>query len=161
MANGYPTNDVLPFAQKYLNPSSVNTSTDASTATTFTFPSPVYLQEGTEYCLVLKTDSTDYAVYTARLGETVIGSDRTVSKQPATGVLFKSANDSTWTPEQMEDLKFNMKKAVFDTTTSGTVTLANKDLPSRTLGANPLRTFNGTGIIRVFPVTIAECAITL
>jgi hypothetical protein len=50
----------------------------------------------------------------------------------------------------MEDLKFNMKKAVFDTTTSGTVTLANKDLPSRTLKANPLRTFNGTGIIRVF-----------
>ena len=52
--------------------------------------------------------------YTARLGDTVIGSDRTVSKQPATGVLFKSANDSTWTPEQMEDLKFNLKKAVFD-----------------------------------------------
>jgi hypothetical protein len=50
----------------------------------------------------------------------------------------------------MEDLKFNMKKAVFDTTTSGTVTLANKDLPNRTLKANPLRTFNGTGIIRVF-----------
>ena len=150
MNNGYPTNDVLPFAQKYLNPGSVNTSTDASTATTFTFPSPVYLQEGVEYCLVLKTDSTDYAVYTARLGDTVIGSDRTVSKQPALGVIFKSANDSTWTPEQMEDLKFNMKKAVFDTTTPGTVTLANKDLPSRTLKANPLRTFNGTGIIRVF-----------
>ena len=150
MNNGYPTDEVLPFAQKYLNPGSVNTSTDASTATTFTFPSPVYLQEGTEYCLVLKTDSTDYAVYTARLGETVLGSDRTVSKQPALGVLFKSANDSTWTPEQMEDLKFNMKKAVFDTSTSGTVTLANKDLPSRTLKANPLRTFNGTGIIRVF-----------
>ena len=112
MNNGYPTDDVLPFAQKYLNPGSVNTSTDASTATTFTFPSPVYLQEGVEYCLVLKTDSTDYAVYTARLGGTVIGSDRTVSKQPATGVLFKSANDSTWTPDQMEDLKFNMKKAV-------------------------------------------------
>ena len=65
-------------------------------------------------------------------------------------VLFKSANDSTWN-DQMEDLKFNMKKAVFDTSTSGTLTtLANKDLPSRTLGANPLRTFNGTGVIRVF-----------
>jgi len=150
MDNGYPTNDVIPFAQKYLNHGSVNVSADASTATTFTFPSPVYLQEGIEYCLVLKTDATDYAVYTARLGGTVIGSDRTVSQQPSTGVLFKSANDSTWTPEQMEDLKFNMKKAVFDTSTSGTLTLANKTLPSRTLGANPLRTFNGTGIIRVF-----------
>ena len=130
--------------------SNISISTDASTATTFTFPSPVYLQEGVEYCLVLKTDSTDYAAYTARLGDTVIGSDRTVSAQPSMGVLFKSANDSTWEPEQMEDLKFNMKKAVFDTSTTGTLTLANKDLPTRTLGANPLRTFNGTGIIRVF-----------
>ena len=150
MSNGYPTNDVIPFAQKYLNPNAVNVSTDASLKTTFTFPSPVYLQEGVEYCLVLKTDSSSYAAYTARLGDTVIGSDRTVSKQPATGVLFKSANDSTWTPEQMEDLKFNLKKAVFDVTTSGTLTLANKSLPTRVLPANSLRTFNGTGVIRVF-----------
>ena len=59
--------------------------------TTFTFHHrPVYLQEGIEYCLVLKTDSTDYLVYTARLGDTVIGSDKLVSKQLTLGVLFKS-----------------------------------------------------------------------
>ena len=50
----------------------------------------------------------------------------------------------------MEDLKFNLKKAVFDVTTSGTLTLANKALPTRVLPANSLRTFNGTGVIRVF-----------
>ena len=149
MINGYPGATILPFAQKYLNPSSVNTSTDATTATTFTFDSPVYLQEGTEYCFVLYSDSSDYTVYTARLGETVIGSDRTVSKQPATGVLFKSANNRTWSPDQMEDIKFNMKKAVF-TTGSAIVTLANKDLPTRTLASNPIRTFNGTGLVRVY-----------
>ena len=38
MSNGYPTNDVLPFAQKYLNPSSVNTSTDASNSNNIYFP---------------------------------------------------------------------------------------------------------------------------
>jgi hypothetical protein len=43
-----------------------------------------------------------------------------VSKQPATGVLFKSANNRTWSPEQMEDLKFNLshepnlKNFIFD-----------------------------------------------
>ena len=150
MINGYPGTVILPFAQKYLNPSSVNTSTDASTATTFTFDSPIYLQEGTEYCIVLYSDSNDYTVYVARLGDTVIGSDRTVSKQPATGVLFKSANNRTWSPEQMEDLKFNLKKAVFTTNSTATVTLANETLPSKTLETNPIRTFNGTGIIRVF-----------
>ena len=150
MVNGYPGTIILPFAQKYLNPGSVNTSTDASTSTTFTFDSPVYLQEGVEHCIVLYSDSNDYTVYTARLGDTVIGSDRTVSKQPATGVLFKSANNRTWSPEQMEDLKFNLKKAVFTLNTSATVTLANETLPSKTLGTNPIRTFNGTGLIRVF-----------
>ncbi len=150
MINGYPGTVVLPFSQKYLNPSLVNTSTDASVATTFTFDSPVYLQEGTEYCIVLYSDSNDYQVYVARLGETVIGSDRTVSKQPATGVLFKSANNRTWSPEQMEDIKFNLKKAVFEINSIARVTLANKTLPSKILDTNPIRTFNGTGLIRVF-----------
>jgi hypothetical protein len=150
MINGYPGTVILPFAQKYLNPSSVNTSADASVATTFTFDSPVYLQEGTEYCIVLYSDSNDYQIYVARLGDTVIGSDRTVSKQPATGVLFKSANNRTWSPEQMEDIKFNLKKAVFTINSSATVTLANKTLPSKTLGTNPIRTFKNTGLIRVF-----------
>ena len=35
---------------------------------------------------------------------------------------------STWTLDQMEDLKFNMKKIVFDTTTGGTLTLSKQDL---------------------------------
>jgi hypothetical protein len=150
MVNGYPGNQVVPFSQKWLNPSSVNTSTDGSTATTFTFNSPVYLKEKTEYCLVLYSDSQDYTVYIARLGDTVIGSDRTVSAQPAVGVLFKSANNRTWTAEQMEDLKFLLKRANFDITSSGTLTLANNTLPSKTLGSNPIRTFNGSGVIRVF-----------
>src|SRR6056300_1189098 len=150
MVNGYPGNKVLPFAIKWLNPSDVNTSTDGSTATTFTFDSPVYLKEKTEYALVLYSDSADYTAYVARLGDTVIGSDRTVSAQPNLGVLFKSANNRTWTAEQMEDLKFTMKRAEFDITSSGTLTLANASLPSKTLDNNPIRTFNGSGVIRVF-----------
>jgi hypothetical protein len=150
MVNGYPGQKVVPFAQKYLNPSAVNTSTDGSTATTFTFDSPVYLQEGVEYCIVLYSDSTDYTAYIARLGDKTIDSNRTVSKQPSNGVLFKSANYRTWTPEQMEDMKFTLNKAVFSTSASGTLTLANKTLPVKTLEANPIRTFNGTGLIRIF-----------
>ena len=150
MVNGYPGQKIVPFSQKYLNPGDISISTDAATATKFTFNAPVYLQEGVEYCIVLYSDSTDYTVYISRLGETVIGSDRTVSKQPQSGVLFKSANYRTWTPEQMEDLKFTLRKAVFDTAASGTLTLANKTLPVKTLETNPIRTFNGTGLIRVF-----------
>ncbi len=150
MVNGYPSQELLPFSQKYLNPSSVNTSTDGATATTFTFNSPVFLQEGLEYCLILYSDSTDYTTYISKLGGTTLDGNRTVSTQPTGGVLFKSSNYRTWTPEQTEDLKFKLKKAVFDTTSSGTVTLANKTLPVKTLAANPIRTFNGSTTVRIF-----------
>jgi hypothetical protein len=50
----------------------------------------------------------------------------------------------------MEDLKFTLKKAVFNTTSSGTLTIANASLPAKTLDSNPIRTFNGSGVIRVF-----------
>ena len=150
MVNGYPGSTIVPFSQKYLNPADINLSTDGTTSTTFTFHSPVYLNEGVEYCIVLKSESSDYTVYVARLGETALVSDRTVSKQPALGVLFKSANNSTWSPEQMEDLKFNLKKAVFTTNESSTVVVANKVLPTKILNTNSIRTFNGTGLIRVF-----------
>ena len=150
MVNGYPGPKVLPFARKWLNPGSVNTSTDGTTATTFTFDSPVYLQEGIEYALVLYSDSVDYTAYVARLGETQIGSNRTVSSQPNIGILFKSANNRSWTAEQMEDMKFTLKKAVFSTTSNGILTLTNNDLPTKGLDNNPIRTFNGSGVIRVF-----------
>ncbi len=150
MVNGYPGPKVLPFAQKWINPSSVNTSTDATSATTFTFDSPVYLQEGVEYCIVLYSDSVDYTAYVARLGEKQIGSNRTISQQPNMGVLFKSANNRSWTAEQMEDMKFTLKKAVFDTSSTGTVTLTNNTLPTKTLDSSPIRTFNTSGVIRVF-----------
>ena len=150
MVNGYPGTKVLPFGRKWINPSSVNTSTDGTVPTTFTFNSPVYLKEETEYCIVLYSDSTDYLAYISRLGGTQLGSDRTVSEQPAGGVLFKSANNRTWNAEQMEDLTFNLKKAVFTTGTYSTVTLANADLTVKTLKNNPIRTFNGSSDIRVY-----------
>src|SRR6056300_1449172 len=149
VVNGYPGKTILPFSEKTLNPSAVSTSTDGTTATTFTFNSPVYLQENTEYCFVLLANSNNYTTYVGRLGETVLGSDRTISQQPYAGVLFKSQNGSTWTAEQNEDMKFKMKRAEFSNVT-GTVTLTNDGLSSKTLKTNPLRTLNDSSpIIRV------------
>ena len=147
--NGYPSTNILPFSEVSINPSAVTTSTDASVATTFTFPSPVYIQENTEYAFVLLANSQEYNVYVSRVGQTNLGSDRTISQQPYAGVLFKSQNGSTWTAEQNEDVKFKMKRAEFSNVT-GNVTFTNDTLPSRTLKTNPIRTTSGSHIIRVF-----------
>src|SRR5210317_809432 len=147
--NGYPATTILPFSEVSLNPSSVNTSAEATVATTFTFPSPVYIQENTEYAFVLLANSQEYNVFVSRVGQTNLGSDRTISQQPYAGVLFKSQNGSTWTAEQNEDIKFKMKRAEFNNVT-GTPTFVNDTLPSRTLATNPIRTTNGSDVIRVF-----------
>ena len=149
VVNGYPGNKILPFSEKVLNPEDVSISTDGTTATTFTFDSPVYIQENVEYAIVLLANSDAYRVYASRMGETVIGSDRTISKQPYAGVLFKSQNGSTWTADQNEDLKFKIKRAEFENVT-GTLTLCNEELPVKTLKSNPIRTTSGSSVIRVF-----------
>ena len=149
VVNGYPGNKILPFSETVLNPDAVTTSTDGTTATTFTFESPIYIQENTEYCMVLLANSQDYTVYASRLGETQLGSDRTISQQPYAGVLFKSQNGSTWTADQQEDLKFKIKRAEYSNVT-GTLTLCNDVLPVKTLKQNPARTTDTSGVIRIF-----------
>jgi len=138
MVNGFPTQNVLPFANVVLNPGSVNTSG----ATTFTFPSPVYLQDSVEYAIVIIANSNKYTVRYAEIGKEDQNGNR-ISQQPYNGVLFKSQNASTWTADQNKDLTFVLKRAVFDTTTR-VATLRNSALPSRQLVVDPLTTVVNT-----------------
>jgi hypothetical protein len=149
VVNGYPSRTIVPFGEVVLNPNQVNISDDASTVTKFTFPSPVYLQEKTEYCFCLLSNCDSYNAWVATLGETQVGSDRTISANPYAGVFFKSQNGSTWTADQTTDIKFKINRAEFENVT-GTVTLVNDNLETRTLPNNSLRTTNASGVIRVF-----------
>jgi len=149
VVNGYPSRTIVPFGEVVLNPSSVSVSDDATTPTKFTFPSPVYLQEKTEYCFCLLSNCNSYNAWVARLGEKQVGSNNTISENPYAGVFFKSQNGSTWTADQEEDIKFKINRAEFENVV-GTVTLVNDNLPTRTLPINSLRTTNTSGVIRVF-----------
>src|SRR5210317_1294686 len=127
MQNGIPTQKVLPFSRSTLYPEEVFTSEDALAATSFWFESPVFLQGETDYAVVIipGSDSPNYNVWTARLGDTVIGSDRIISKQAGVGVLFISSDGRTFTPFQEYDLKYTLKTANFDTL--GTIQFTNGD----------------------------------
>ena len=138
VTNGYPGNKVLPFSRVVKNSADVNVSVTGATATTFTFPSLVFVEVETEYALVLKCATPDYQVWVTRLGDVDIGGTRTISKQPHVGVLFKSQGSRTLFPSPQEDLKFAVKTATFDTTAAGLVTLTNDDVPLATLGRDPI-----------------------
>lgn len=148
--NGYPTTTVVGFGQVTLPAASVNVSNNGSVATTFTFPAPVYLNQGQEYSIVILANSQAYKMWIAQLGENEIGTTNRISKQPTTGVLFKSQNGSTWNADQMQDLKYKLYRATFDTAVTGTVVLNNANIPLRKLFANPIYTTSSSNVVRVF-----------
>lgn len=134
MQNGFPTTTILPFGEVVLDADEVKTSNDASVPTTFTFPSPVYLEGQNSYSIVLLSASNEYRVFISRMGETDIRSSTsqnfekiTVSQQPLLGSLYKSQNGATWDASQLEDLKFTLYRAEF-TSKSGTVRFYNPEL---------------------------------
>ena len=148
MENGSPTQRIVPGADKVLAPGSVGVSATAATATNFAFDHPVYLEQDHEYAIVLTSQCDDYNVWIAEMGKfDVTNTTFRITKQPYNGVLFTSANASTWTAEQAKDLKFKLNSAVFST--SGEITLANDVLPARKLPGNPFTTTSGSATITV------------
>jgi hypothetical protein len=149
---GTPTDQLVDdFARVTLDPSQITTSDDATVATNVKFPSPIYLQPGVEYALVLLSPFSDnYEVWIGRMGERTVNTTTLpdaesviVTKQYLGGSLFKSQNGTIWTPNQFEDLKFKLYKANF-AQTSGTAYFYNPTLDtedaSSDLLSNPVKT---------------------
>jgi len=130
MRDGTPTETLVPFGETEIDPSDVNVSDDGSVATEFKFKSPVYLQSGYEYSLILLAGRTlNYLAFINRMGEIDLITQAFNSGQPTLGSLFKSQNNRTWTPSQYEDLKFKLNKASFVTNQPSSVLLRNSKLP--------------------------------
>ena len=149
MENGFPTQKILPFGEKTLVPADVNTSADASVATKFSFPSPVFLESGREYCAVVMTNSNVYTCWVSEMGQKDIATNDFIDQQPYAGTLFKSQNNSTWTADQLKDLKMTLNRCKFTTANAANVVFENADLPVETLGGNPIETITGTKCFRV------------
>jgi len=159
MQSGLPTQTFLPFSEVTLDPKDVKASEDGTVATTFTFPSPVYLEKvGSGYSIVLISSSDSYNVWISRMGEPDISTANKpdsqkiiVSKQPTLGALFKSQNGSTWTASDLEDLKFTLYRADF-VTSPASFRFYNPDLSIgnnqvATLRKNPLNAYSNSALI--------------
>lgn len=134
--------------EKVLLPEQISTSLNGTVPTKFTFDSLTRLEGGKEYSIVLISDSDDYNVWIARMGEVEIATRNSpevekviINSQPSMGSLFKSQNGTTWTPSQEEDLKFKLNKCKFNVT-GGTARFYNSKVEletlENTLPPNPL-----------------------
>ena len=150
MENGTLTNTVVPYGVAVVDASNVNVSNNASTATRFTFPSLVYLNQDTYYAFVVRSNSKEYRMWISRLAENDVLTSFIIDKQPYIGSLFKSQNMSTWSPDQFEDIKFNLNRASFVTNTTYTCKLNNDPIPEAVLNPNALRLTSGSATIEVY-----------
>ena len=151
VVNGYPSRNVRKHGTVIKNPDEVNVSSDATVPTTFTFQSPIYLPQG-EYAFVVATATSDYNQWISQIGEadvTTSGQSELgqviVTKQPTLGSLFKGQTAGTWTPSQLEDMKYTLRRAKF-VTDPGTIRFYNpvlniNDIRNR-LPENPIETFS-------------------
>lgn len=150
MSNGYPTTTLVPLASATLYPSQITTSQYGTIASRFVFPDPVYLTQETEYAMVLMANTQEYNVFISELGQNVLNQQYSVAKQPYTGVLFTSSNNSTWTANQLQDLKFNIYQALFTTSATTSLVLENTAPTAVPLDFNALTSTNGSPSVSVY-----------
>ena len=115
VSNGIPTQQIMPFSMVTIQAADIQIDVDkGSIATRFEFSDPVYLLNGTEYAIVVTSNSADYRIWVATVGGIDVASNTAITKNAYNGVLLMSQNASTWTPEQTKDMKFVMYYAEFD-----------------------------------------------
>ena len=144
MRDGSPTSTVVPFGETKIKVKDIKISDDGSSPSPFKFKTPVYLQSGNEYCIVLMAFGTlNYLAFINRMGETDLITQGLNAQQPTLGSLFKSQNNRTWTASQYEDLKFILNKAEFITNTPSSVLLYNSKIrPHHIKRKNPITAFS-------------------
>ena len=125
MVNGYPDiSEVIPFSDFVLDQDeiTVTSSPKLSSVTNVEFATPPLLLPA-DYALVVYSDSINYDLFISRVGEYVLDQNtglptqRTISAQPYSGVLFKSSNGSTFKATEEEDLMFRIYRSNFQTGT--------------------------------------------
>jgi hypothetical protein len=133
MSMGIPTEEIVPFSEVFVNNEDINTSSDASIATTIKFKSPVYLNPNKEFSIVLFSQSSDYEVWTSRTGEvdittlSGIESQQIISTNSSNVGSFYKTNNDSWNEINYENIKFNLYKASF-ISEEGTISFFNPDL---------------------------------
>lgn len=129
--NGYPDGRaILPFSTVHLDYSDINISLDSTVPTKFVFESPVFMNNGKEYAVIIRPDANDpdYQVFTANLGDTDISTNIQVFSQPVVGTAFYGATMNQWTALQKEYVKFNLYRANFSNNSTGSAVFENDDL---------------------------------
>ena len=150
--NDRPSSNVITNSIVVVNAADITTSSNANTATSFTFPVPVNLESG-QYCFALSSDTKNHKVFVGSLGGEDITTGSTISKNPYNGVMFMSTNGVNWSIDQTRDIKFKIYRANVTATTATVDFVMQKNTlatPFITVLENdPFQSYNNVSTVRV------------
>lgn len=103
-----PTADKGPYTKNGFLTNKIEARIDRplSTPTRVMLEHPVLITPDTEYAIALLTNSSEYSLWAAKIGDRDLFSNNIITSQPAIGSLFTSTNGKTWTSDQLKDLSF-------------------------------------------------------
>lgn len=123
--NGIPNSSVIiPFSTVIKNASGISADSVNPTATNFRFSSPVYLSPGT-YGLLARTNTSNYSLFTANIGELDIITNERISSTFSGGALFKPQNSADPQGDSSTDLMFRLNRCQFSTPSSSAIVLSH------------------------------------
>ncbi len=151
VVSGAPSADIIPFGRAIVQSNYVVTSTDATKPTTFIFESPVHLESG-EYAFVIRSDSANYQLWVSAINETDVLKKNRITEQPTVGNFYKSQNLTTWTEDEVVDIKFVLYRAEFNITNIGTpqFSVLAPSYDTIVLTQDPLEFFPNVNYMRVY-----------
>lgn len=111
----------------------INTSLNASIATTVSFNNPVSLPTGRSYGIAIKFDDPAFEIWYNKQGDALVASTGKTttassgSQNRLSGQLYTGTSTADIKPLVDRTLKFNLKIAKFSAAASGNITLVNRD----------------------------------
>lgn len=151
---GSPSSNIISGSITSLDSANVITSNTASNVTYFNFDSPLFLDTG-EYSFVLTADTNKYRVWISEFGQTDVNNGSVITKQPYAGTMFRSQNGYTWEANQLQDIKFELHRAKFTSTSATVDFILDTDLLSgnskyliSTIN-NGLKSYSGNNVLKV------------
>lgn len=139
------TRTQVPFSEVWVSAANLTISPDGITSPhTFTFPSPVFLQNNVQYAFVIHTIglNPDTYFWVSRLGETDRRTGKQVTSRPRTGTFYTTNNNLNWNMVDDIDLRCTFYRANF-TIGTGFAVIGNKPVEKLKIinASNALNTY--------------------
>lgn len=157
--NGQPDlNKVFIQSKVRMDWNFINPSLDASVPTTFEFKSPLTLQTGQYYGIVINFEDPQYSLWEATQGNRILGTQTVCGSAYNNGKMYKASNylevdhnpatqDELFKSISSGDLKFEVGVYEFDTSPV-TIELSNRDYEFLEYDVTSYETYGGTAFLQ-------------